>query len=376
MRTLFMHVKRLLPASALCVAGLLSASSANADGDRRDDENADRPVTIAVIGDWPYNKLLLDNAHLLIDSVNADPAVSRLIHVGDIHAGSMPCTSADILPPIPQSNPGYNQKIFYQFQQFDKPVVYTPGDNEWTDCQKAKQLKSGDPLKELASVRGLFFAKPGFTLGKEAQVVSQARAFDPSFPGDAQFVENAMWQQGKVVFATLNVPGSNNDTLPWAGTFANQAAQDQEVAERTAADLRWLEATFKKAKKDHARAVVIAIQADMWDPAAITATTNELSAYTPIVQKLADLTDDFRGQVLLLNGDSHVYGSDRPLADPSSATGVIHHTQAVPNLTRITVQGSTTAPSEWLRLTIDPRKPQPFQWENVAYCNDPSLSCE
>lgn len=376
MRTLFMHVKLLLPASALCVAGLLSASSANADGDRRDDENADRPVTIAVIGDWPYNKLLLDNAHLLIDSVNADPAVSRLVHVGDIHAGSMPCTSADILPPIPLSNPGYNQKIFYQFQQFDKPVVYTPGDNEWTDCQKSKQFKSGDPLKELASVRGLFFAKPGFTLGKEAQVVSQARAFDPSFPSDAQFVENAMWQQGKVVFATLNVPGSNNDTLPWAGTFANQAAQDQEVAERTAADLRWLEATFKKAKKDHARAVVIAIQADMWDPAAITATTNELSAYTPIVQKLADLTDDFRGQVLLLNGDSHVYGSDRPLADPSSATGVIHHTQAVPNLTRITVQGSTTAPSEWLRLTIDPRKPQPFQWENVAYCNDPSLSCE
>ncbi|NJA06129.1 MULTISPECIES: hypothetical protein [Methylomonas] len=376
MRTLFMHVKLLLPASALCVAGLLFAASANADGDRRDDENADRPVTIAVIGDWPYNKLLLDNAHLLIDSVNADPAVSRLIHVGDIHAGSMPCTSADILPPIPLSNPGYNQKIFYQFQQFDKPVVYTPGDNEWTDCQKSKQFKSGDPLKELASVRGLFFAKPGVTLGKEAQVVSQARAFDPSFPSDAQFVENAMWQQGKVVFATLNVPGSNNDTLPWAGTFANQAAQDQEVAERTAADLRWLEATFKKAKKDHARAVVIAIQADMWDPAAITATTNELSAYTPIVQKLADLTDDFRGQVLLLNGDSHVYGSDRPLADPSSATGVIHHTQAVPNLTRITVQGSTTAPSEWLRLTIDPRKPQPFQWENVAYCNDPSLSCE
>ncbi|MDT4328676.1 hypothetical protein ACQE3E_10325 [Methylomonas sp. MED-D] len=376
MNARFLTLNQLTWATALSAASLVFAASANADSDRRDDDNADRPVTIAVIGDWPYNPLLLDNAHLLIDSVNADPAVSRLIHVGDIHAGSMPCTSADILPPIPLSNPGYNQKIFYQFQQFDKPVVYTPGDNEWTDCQKSKQFKSGDPLKELASVRGLFFAKPGVTLGKEAQVVSQARAFDPSFPSDAQFVENAMWQQGKVVFATLNVPGSNNDTLPWAGTFANQAAQDQEVAERTAADLRWLEATFKKAKKDHARAVVIAIQADMWDPAAITATTNELSAYTPIVQKLADLTDDFRGQVLLLNGDSHVYGSDRPLADPSSATGVIHHTQAVPNLTRITVQGSTTAPSEWLRLTIDPRKSQPFQWENVAYCNDPSLSCE
>ena len=34
---------------------------------------------------------------------------------------------------------------------------------------------------------------------------------------------------------------------------------------------------------------------------------------------------------------------------------MIHGTQAVPNLTRITVQGSTNAPAEWLRLTIDPQ---------------------
>ena len=122
--------------------------------------------------------------------------------------------------------------------------------------------------------------------------------------------------------------------------------------------------------------MVIGIQADMWDPAAITATTNELSNYTPIVQKLADLVEDFGGPVLLLNGDSHVYGSDQPLVDPSSSTGSIYHTQPVPNLTRVTVQGSTKAPSEWLRLTIDTRSHQPFSWENVAYCNDPLVICQ
>ena len=65
-------------------------------------------------------------------------------------------------------------------------------------------------------MRSQFFAKPGLTLGKEAQVLSQAQHFDPAYPTDAQFVENVMWKQGKVVFVTLNVPGSNNDTLPWA----------------------------------------------------------------------------------------------------------------------------------------------------------------
>ena len=61
------------------------------------------------------------------------------------------------------------------------------------------------------------------------------------------------------------------------------------------------------------------------------------------------------------------YGFDTPLANPNSATGLIHGTQAVPNLTRITVQGSTNTPREWLRLTIDPRTPQVFNWENVVY---------
>jgi hypothetical protein len=76
------------------------------------------------------------------------------------------------------------------------------------------------------------------------------------------------------------------------------------------------------------------------------------------------------------NGDTHLYVTDHPLADPTSATGVIHHTQAVPNPARVVVKGSTNAPAEWLRLTIDPRKLQPFRWTNVAYCTDPLTSCQ
>jgi hypothetical protein len=289
----------------------------------------------------------------------------------------MVCTSAGILPALASADPGWNQKIYYQFQQFHRPFVYTPGDNEWTDCHKSKEKSAGDPLKELASVRHLFFAKPGHTLGlHERQVASQAKHFDPMFPTDAQFVENVMWEDSRVVFVTLNVPGSNNDTLPWTGAFSSPAAQAQEVAQRTDADIRWLQSAFDEAQEKHAKAVVIALQADMWDPAALVLGGDGLNAYTPLVQKIADLSARFRRPVLLFNGDSHLYGADHPLADPSSATGAVHRTQAVPNLTRITVQGSTNAPAEWLRVTIDPRKPEPFKWENVSYCKDPLTSCK
>src|SRR3984893_13155665 len=128
----------------------------------------------------PTIKTCLRTLRFWSNSINADPDVSLIIHVGDIHSGSMACTSAGILPPIPTSNPGWNQPIYYQFQQFNAPLVYTPGDNEWTDCQKTKEFKSGDPLKELASVRALFFARPGKTLGlHEREVSSQAKNLDP-----------------------------------------------------------------------------------------------------------------------------------------------------------------------------------------------------
>lgn len=371
-------MKPILTSAVWLAAGLVATSIATADDFNRGDPESARPLTIAVFGDWPYSQYLLDNAHLLVNSVNADRNVSLVMHVGDIHSGSMPCTSAGKLPALATANPGWNQAVYYQFQQFDNPVVYTPGDNEWADCHKSKQFSSGDPLKELASVRTLFFAKPGTTLGRhEKRVWSQADYFDTAYPTDSQFVENVMWEDSKAVFVTLNMPGgSNNDTSPWTGAFANPAAQAQEVSERGGANIRWLQAAFDTAREEHARAVVVALQANMWDPEATAAGGAGLDKYTPFVQKLADLSVKFGKPVLLLNGDSHVYLSDKPLADPTSTTGIIHHTQAVPNLSRIVVQGSTTAPGEWLKLTIDPRKPGVFSWENVVYCSDPATTCQ
>jgi len=362
--------------SMTILTALLAVGASAAADERRFEPRHENRTTIAVFGDWPYNTNLLNNANLLIDSVNADPEVSLVLHVGDIHSGSMACTSANVLPPISASNPGWNQKIFAAFQKFKSPVVYTPGDNEWTDCHKTKEFASGKPLDELAAVRSLFFARPGWTLGlNDMEVYSQAKYFSPSYPDDAQYVENVIWMDAKTVFVTVNMPGSDNDGLAWS-SFENASAREAEVAARTAADIRWLQAAFNLAEREHAAAVVIGLQADMFDPAALAAGGDGLDRYTGFVRELATQAVRFRRPVLLINGDSHLYGSDHPLADPSSATGKIHNAAAAPNLTRITVQGSTNAPGEWLRLTIDPRTQGVFSWKNVPYCIDPLTSCK
>jgi len=369
-------MKKLIASAAFLITIFFPFGASADDGKSKNPHSADA-FTLAVFGDWPYSLVLLDSARLLIDSVNSDAEVSLVLHVGDIHSGSMPCTGAGLNPIPVGSNPSWNQGIFNLFEQFREPFVYTPGDNEWTDCHKTKEFSSGAPLNELASVRSLFFPDPGFTLGGHKKRVStQAMDFDRKHPGDAQFVENVMWEQRRVVFVTLNMPGSNNDGLPWTAPFKDETARAAEAAQRTLADIRWLDAAFDQAEKEHAKAVVIGLQADMWDPAAIVAGGDGLGNYTIFVHELAQRSVRFGGPVLLINGDSHVFGSDKPLADPNSATGKIHGTQPVPNLTRITVQGSTTAPAEWLRLTIDPDSPQVFSWVNVPYCKNPLTSCQ
>jgi hypothetical protein len=384
-------------ASAAFIGAALVASTAWADDDGKENKSrSENAFTFAAIGDWPYanttvtppKRVLFDNANLLSNSINADADVSLVLHVGDIHSGSEPCTGAGFNPPNPpaiKSIPSYNQSVFGFFEQFNPPFVYTPGDNEWTDCHKTKQGTSGAPMNEIAAVRGLFFPNPGMTLGVHKKHVStQAFDFDRDHPEDAQFVENVMWQQRGVVFVTLNMPGSNNDGLPWSGNsnklpaapFLDEPARVREAAQRTLADLRWLDKAFDRAEEERAKAVVIGLQADMFDPAAIVTGGDGLGNYTIFVQELAQRSLRFGRPVLLINGDSHVFGSDQPLADPTSATGKIHNTPAVPNLTRITVQGSTTAPAEWLKVTVDTDTPAVFSWKNVPYCADPLNSCQ
>src|SRR5262252_6154576 len=140
---------------AMLVCSILLVGHAHAGNGNPVNAGAERQ-TLAVFGDWPYGPDVFKAAPLLIDSINADPNVRLVLHVGDIHSGTQPCTGAGLSPVPAGSAPGYNEKIFAFFEQFKDPFVYTPGDNEWTDCHKKKEFSSGAHLDELAAVRALF----------------------------------------------------------------------------------------------------------------------------------------------------------------------------------------------------------------------------
>src|SRR5581483_6985904 len=159
---------------------------------------------------------------------------------------------------------------------------------------------SGDPMANLALVRSIFFPTPGLSLGvNKRQVLSQAQLFDPAHPTDAAFVENVMFEAARVLFVTINLPGgSNNDNDVWYAAPAPSAAQSQEIATRTGADLRWLDAAFAQAAADGVVAVVIQAQADMWDPEKGAA---HQAGYEPFVQSIASHTLAFGKPVIMFN---------------------------------------------------------------------------
>jgi hypothetical protein len=369
------------PLLPVLVVGLVVSSAASAADDAR------AVSTLAVYGDSPYGISPTDTTQFdltpgFIASINADPKVDLVLQVGDIHSGKQFCTEA------------YDRSIFQLWTAFKKPLIYIPGDNEWSDCHKTAEgggaynattgqidyvldasgnpvdYARGDPIANLELVRSIFFPHPGRALGGGNKfVLSQAVAFDRAHPSDKKFVENVILVQSKVLFVTINLPGgSNNDNDVWYGAPTPSAAQVQEIDERTGADLRWLEVAFSLAKLLNAHAVVIQAQADMWDPEKGAA---HQAAYEPLVKSVADHTVALDKPVLMLNGDSHVYLSDNPFS-PTNPLNFIHPGYTVPSFHRIVVHGSTL-PLEYLRLTVDPRRnaPEgpdalgPFSWERV-----------
>jgi hypothetical protein len=156
---------RKLPAStALFLAGVMTVLPALADSDDARESHWDNTFTLAVYGDARQ----IDATPAFIAAVNRDRKVDLVLHAGDIHSGSTYCTL------------DYNQTIFDLWTQSKAPLVYTPGDNEWTDCQKPQEgggvkdtagayadyadYAAGHPVANLALVRSMFFPEVGGTL--------------------------------------------------------------------------------------------------------------------------------------------------------------------------------------------------------------------
>jgi hypothetical protein len=329
-------------ATSLCALTLISCASMDASSGASGIA-ASSSYSFGLWGDMPYKKAG-DDAKLpaVLQSINASD-IAFSLYDGDIKDGSSKCTD-DV----------YTDAL-KMFGTMTKPVVYVPGDNEWTDCHRTNN-GGFDALERLNHLRKVMYPTLN-SLGQTTMPLEhQGKA-----AGD-KYVENVRFRQGAVVFAAFNVPGSNNNVILSAKECTNKSARNAaqcdaanaEYLDRDEANSKWLAQTFQVAKEHNSRGVVLVIQGDPgfdWPETeeADESLQPQFTGYRNFIANVVAQTEKFSGQVMLVHGDTHFFKMDKPLYSP---------TNLLPNLTRVQTFGSPSL--HWVKVTVNPASEQLF----------------
>jgi hypothetical protein len=344
-----------LAIAAACAIALAGTVLAPGTGSAHQTSDRSRHrLEIGVFGDMPYGPYGREHFPAVLTDINR-ARLDFSVFVGDTKNGSDPCfadphpsdagnPTAD-LAVADAAHPDVYKAALRAFNSLTRPLVYVPGDNEWTDCDRTTITdgRSSDSSDRLAYLRSLSYPTDR-SLGRHTIRLTRQ---------SARYPENVRWRRGPVTFIALNIPGSDNNFS--LGGKEGPAAQAQaEYAARNAANLRWLRRGFASARNRHSEGVAIFIQADMWDPAA-----SSLAHYADTKEELFRQTTSFRGQVLLVNGDSHHFVVDKPLTDYATTNAAGEDgPNTVENFTRTTGFGEDQ--NHWSSITVDRRDPNLF----------------
>src|SRR6476659_2607273 len=133
----------------------------NAYGKNKDypygaNQQSSRAYAIGLWGDLPYSAEQAAVLPNLIADMNSQN-LAFTAHDGDLRQGSGSPNCAD--------RSIYTRAAIY-FGSLYAPAIFTPGDNDWTDCDRKSLGADGrNSLKELDSERASFFNTP-YTLGQ------------------------------------------------------------------------------------------------------------------------------------------------------------------------------------------------------------------
>ncbi|GAB3435213.1 hypothetical protein NX773_03070 [Massilia solisilvae] len=175
-----------------------------------------------------------------------------------------------------------------------RPMVVLPAASDWTECKNSAGRSNA--IERLARLRELFYAEQQ-SLG-EKKIALTRQSMSPRF---RSYAENAHWEVGKVLYATINLPSNNNHYLPAAG-------RNSEYEDRLVANRFWLNRLFAIARSDKVEAIVLFSEGDLKpfsEPTGLRALLRRAPAghdgfAEPRRQVLA-LAQKFAGKVLLVD---------------------------------------------------------------------------
>lgn len=326
-------------AVGLLILATLAPGSARANSGQSKGQGDGQAYAIGLWGDLPYSTIQATvGVPNLIADMNSQDLVFT-VHDGDLKGGSGECKDSV-----------YAQAWGY-FNSLNAPAAFTPGDNDWTDCDRVAGYNS---LAQLDKERALFFST-SFTLGQhKLHQEVQSTPLCLGVSGPVACVENRRWAVNGVMYATLNTQGSCNN-------LCDTAPDPAEYAARNAADIAWMQQTFDEAKTLHSAAIMFISQADPGfdetdatrgptrDPMTLAETDGQPDGYQEFLTALRDQVIAFQKPVAYVHGDSHYFRIDKPFLDSQG--------RRLENFTRVETfgdqQDNGTNDVHWLKVLVD-----------------------
>jgi hypothetical protein len=183
-----------------------------------------------------------------------------------------------------------------------RPVIVALAGSDWTECRNSAGRTNA--IERLNRLRELFHAEP-VSLGARPLALTR-QSMSPRF---RSYGENAHWEVGKVLYATLNLPANNNHYLPAAGR--NSEYEDRMVANRF-----WLNRLFAIARRDKTDALVLFSEGDLKpfsEPSGLRALLRRAPAghdgFAQTRRQVLALAQKFRGKVLLIDSAALAKGA-------------------------------------------------------------------
>jgi hypothetical protein len=325
--------------------------------------------SVGLWGDLPYSAVQADVGvpNLIADMNGQELAFS--VHDGDLKAGN----GASANPPsVPCDDALYERGLDY-LNQLRAPAMFTPGDNDWTDCDRPSN-GAFNSLERLDHERRVFFSTPYSagqqTLAQEVQTTPSCLGYvsgpstGPTVTKPVPCLENRLWTVKGVTYATVNIQGSCNNLCD---SFPDPA----ERAARNAADIAWLQHTFAQAEAEGSTGVMIIGQADpgfdqsdstrspLRDPKTLAETDEAPDGFQAFLAELRNQTIAFGRPVVYVHGDSHYFRVDKPLLDTAG--------RRVENFTRVETFGDNSANGtndvQWVKALVDPKSRDVFAFQ-------------
>ncbi|HBV20595.1 MAG TPA: hypothetical protein DEF07_02600 [Nitrosomonas sp.] len=277
----------------------------------------------ALIGDVPHDAKDLWKFDNVVKEINSDKKLNWVLALqpGDIRNIALPCTDERF------------ENHLDRFQQFEIPLILTPENIEWTNCHHA--FDSSRPLERRYDTTNLF--QPSERLARLREIFYpepvKTQTNDPAYSESA---ENMHWMKNHILFATINIDGSNN-----------AQAVDGEAGTANAT-LTWIQEVFKQAKAHNARGVFLLFEAN---PADSKENNPGRAEFKKILTAFERESVKYGKPVVLAHSGSSYFRMNQSM---SGSTG----NQKTENV--INVKTFDADEFHWLRVTVNPESKKVF----------------